>query len=390
MAIRQRTWTSGGKEKSAWVVEYFDPARKWRLRPQTKKEAQDFEATVRIDIEHGQHVANSADVTVEEAGKLWLETAKKNELVEGTTRTYCQHHTHHIAPFLGSTKLSKLTVPLVRAFEEQLLANGAHRCSPRRCLAASAPSSRRHGARLRHPQPAPRNAQGSQRAAHEGRPRPQEAVEDRDGHPGAGRIRAILHAASGFRRAFFATAALSGLRASELRGLIWPNVDFAKGAISVVQRADKWGTIDVTKSEAGERVVPVPALVINALREWKLQCPWRDTGKKDEEGKPVAELHFVFPTGKGRVENLENIVQRHWWPLQVAAGVSVPEIDETGNPVMSVDEDGQPIPVMAPKYTGLHALRHFFCRGARLGRRMAASASRSRRCRSAWATRRSP
>ena len=84
-------------------------------------------------------------------------------------------------------------------------------------------------------------------------------------------------------------------------------MDFTRGVINVAQRADKWGTIDVTKSEAGEREVPVPALVINALREWKLQCPRRDTGKKDADGKPILELHYVFPNSKGRVESHENI-----------------------------------------------------------------------------------
>ena len=141
--------------------------------------------------------------------------------------------------------------------------------------------------------------------------------------PTPAEIKAILEAATrpgsnrypGFRREFFGTAGLGGLRASELRGLRWTDVDFTRGVINVAQRADKWGTIDVTKSEAGEREVPVPALVINALREWKLQCPRRDTGKKDADGKPILELHYVFPNSKGRVESHENIVQRHWMPL---------------------------------------------------------------------------
>jgi integrase len=73
--------------------------------------------------------------------------------------------------------------------------------------------------------------------------------------------------------------------------------------------------------------------------------------------------------GKGKVENYKNIVERHWHPLQIAAGVSVPVIDQNGRPVMEKDRDGKqvlddagnPIPVMRAKYTGLHALRHFFC-----------------------------
>jgi integrase len=133
-------------------------------------------------------------------------------------------------------------------------------------------------------------------------------------------------------------------------------VAFAKAAISVWQRADAWGTIDVPKSDAGYRVVPVPSLVVNALKEWRLACP-------------KGELGLVFPNGAGNVESRSNIVKRHWWPLQVAAGVSVPATDKDGKPVMAVDDDGKcvlddqgrPIPVMQAKYSGLHALRHFFC-----------------------------
>jgi integrase len=61
------------------------------------------------------------------------------------------------------------------------------------------------------------------------------------------------------------------------------------------------------------------------------------------------------------VANHSNLVQRHWWPLQVSAGVSVPVLDDAGNPVMARDGNGKPIPAMAPKYSGLHALRHFYC-----------------------------
>jgi integrase len=48
----------------------------------------------------------------------------------------------------------------------------------------------------------------------------------------------------------------------------------------------------------------------------------------------------VFPNGIGRVEFHINLVHRLFWPAQVAAGV----VTELG----------------APKYTGLHSLRHFF------------------------------
>jgi integrase len=109
--------------------------------------------------------------------------------------------------------------------------------------------------------------------------------------------------------------------------------------------------------------------VVNTLREWKLACPRRDTGKKDANGEPIKELHYVFPNGQGHVESQGNIVKRHWHPLQVVAGVSVPALDDEGKAVMAkddegkpvLDEAGKPVPAMVAKYSGFHALRHFFC-----------------------------
>lgn len=104
------------------------------------------------------------------------------------------------------------------------------------------------------------------------------------------------------------TAIFCGFRASELRGLRWQEVDFEAKAIHVRQRAARYNKIGRPKSVAGERTVPVPPLVLNALREWKLVCP-------------RGQLDLVFPNGLGNVERHSNIVNRGWHPAQVAAGV---------------------------------------------------------------------
>jgi integrase len=79
------------------------------------------------------------------------------------------------------------------------------------------------------------------------------------------------------------------------------------------------------------------------LTAWKLACPKGDLG-------------LVFPTTHGGVEWHANIINRAWIPLQLAAGVTVPVKDENGKLVR--DDEGKP--VVQAKYTGLHALRHFF------------------------------
>jgi integrase len=118
-------------------------------------------------------------------------------------------------------------------------------------------------------------------------------------------------------------AIFTGLRASELRGLRWEDVDLDHAVLTVRQRADRWGSIGSPKSDAGKRDVPLAPMVVNALREWRLACP------------KGAEL--VFPNTRGKVDSLPNMHRRGLGTLQVTAGLT---------------EDS-----MHPKY-GLHALRH--------------------------------
>ena len=140
-------------------------------------------------------------------------------------------------------------------------------------------------------------------------------------------IKAIVAHLEGRWRPLLLTAIFAGLRASEIRGLRWEDVDIKRAGLHVRQRADKFKTIGKPKSAAGERAIPMPPILVNALREWKLACP-------------KSELGLVFPTGAGEVEYHSNIVTRGLAPVQVAAGV----VTKAG----------------AAKYTGLHALRHFY------------------------------
>jgi integrase len=149
-------------------------------------------------------------------------------------------------------------------------------------------------------------------------------------------IRAIIAHLHGRWRPLLLTAIFCGLRSSdELRGLRWQHIDFAAKEIHVRQRADRYHAIGRPKSEAGERTVPIPAPVLNALREWKLTCP-------------KGELDLAFPNVKGKIESRGNIITRALIPIEIKAGVTVATIDKEGKPAVTA------------KYTGLHAFRHFF------------------------------
>jgi integrase len=161
--------------------------------------------------------------------------------------------------------------------------------------------------------------------------------------PTPAEVKAIVGKLEGRWRPLIMTALFTGLRASELRGLRWEDVDLEKRELHVRQRADRYNEIDAPKSEAGERPVPLPPMLVSVLREWKLACP-------------KGNLGLVFPNGAGHVENQGNIVNRGLVPALIAAGVCTITKDGKGEVVL--DDKGEPVRVA--KYTGLHALRHFF------------------------------
>jgi integrase len=340
MSVRKRTWTTPkGAEKTAWVVDYVDTKGKRRLKTfERKKESDAFAATAHVEVREGTHVADSASVTIEAAAKLWLASAGAAGLERATIEDYERHVRLHISPHLGDTKLSALTIARIRAFEDDLRAAGRSAVMVKKVLvslSALVADAQERGLVARNVvrDMKARRGWGERRQEQRQKGRLKVGIDI----PTRDDVKALLGVLSGRWRPLILVAAFSGLRASELRGLRWGDVDFDKRQVRVHQRADRYNDIGRPKSVSGERIVPAPPMVINALREWKLAAP-------------SSPQDLVFANGAGKVETLGNILRRGLHPAWIAAGVAV----DTGE----VDGDGNRI--MAPKYTGLHCLRHWF------------------------------
>jgi integrase len=347
MAIRERAWVWNGKTKKAWVYEWTDLKGKRRLKTcKTKKQASEFEATTRVDIKAGTHIADGDSITVAQAGELWLATCEEDGLKRSSVARNRNHVELHINPLIGSTRLNKLTVAAVRAFSDRLRDEGRSKALAKMVLVSLgsilADAHERGLATSNAVRDLKRRrSKRKGRAVDEGRAPLAFGVDI----PHPSEIRALLGKATGRRRVLVAVLAFTGLRGGEFRALRWPDVDFAAGTISVRQTADLWCDIHPSgKTDAAYRTIPMLPLTANALKEWKLACP-------------PSKLDLVYPNAKGHVQFHQNIDQRDWQPLQVAAGVSVPAVDDDGKPLM--DNDGKP--VMQAKYSGLHVLRHFYC-----------------------------
>jgi integrase len=324
MSVRKRKWvTSKGEAKEAFIVDYFDQDGDRHIRTyDRKKDALAYQATVKVDVDRGVHTAPSKSKTVAEAAEDWLVYVKGEGRERTTLDSYRQHVRLHIARRLGREKLARLTTPRIEAFRDELLQSMSRPMAKKvlGSLKAILKDARRRGN-------VAQNVASDVSIGINGRSRPNLAI-GKD-IPTREEIRHILDAApQGRARALLMTAAFTGLRASELRGLRWQDVDFNRCEVRVCRRADRFNEIGLPKSASSERTLPIGPMVINTLRQWRLQCP----------GKGADDL--VFPTGIGSVENHSNIVQRILGPAQIAAGV--------------VGQDGK------PKYPGLHSLRHFY------------------------------
>src|SRR5262249_30267102 len=153
----------------------------------------------------------------------------------------------HIVPRLGNEKLAKLTTPRINAFRDELIKD-ISRATAKKVLAALK-------ALLKD---AKRRGNVAQNVASDVSikisKRDRTKLEVGKNIPTRDEIQRIIDAAEpGKGRALLLTAALTGMRASELRGLRWTDVDLTKRQIHVRQRADKWRTIGQPKSAAGAR-----------------------------------------------------------------------------------------------------------------------------------------
>lgn len=325
MSVRKRQWkNSDGSQSERWIVNYTDQGGTRRLKTfDLKRDAHAFHATVNVDVRHGLHVPDSKSITVAEAARLWLDGCAA---LERTTRVQYQSHVDlHISPLLGAVKLSQFTLPMARAFRDRL-AKDRSRAMVGKVLTSlsSILADAQESGHVAQNVVAILRSRRHRRAAR-ARESDRKALEIGVDIPTPAEIGALINKLD--KNPLILTAIFTGLRASELRGLSWKNVDLKRHELHVRQRADRYGKLGPPKTKAGQRTVPLPPRLVSILREWKLACPNND-------------LDLVFPSSRGGIRKLSGIIESDLIPAWIAARV----VTRTG----------------AAKYTGMHALRHFY------------------------------
>jgi integrase len=236
MSIRKRTWTtSKGVQKQAWLVDYVDGQGKRRAKTfDRKKDADAFRATVRVEVEAGTHIHHCDTITVEAAGRLWMLSGEASGIERTSLTQRRQHLEIHIVPLIGGKLLTQINGPAVRAFEDALRVAGRSPALVRMLrvsLGAILSDAVSRGLCSRN---AVRETRATRSTATSARHKRKLRVGEDIPSPAEMRaFLAALAALAGRWRPVLMTAALTGLRASELRGLRWTDFD---GALTVSVR----------------------------------------------------------------------------------------------------------------------------------------------------------
>ena len=277
------------------------------------KDANARRIEIERDLQRGTFKRINRDITFGEAAEAWVEHARARRREPTTLRQY-KSHLDHFPAALAKMKLAHVRKGHIAELFDHLLKKGVSDATARK-IVTSAKSV------LNYAVERDWIAQNDALTLKFEKP---DRGED-NAFPEKGDIAAILEHA-GRWYAILLTAASTGMRVSELRGLIWRHVDFEANEIHVRQRADYRGEIGPPKSKRGVRSIPMTPDVRKALAEHKLGSKF---------SRPT---DYVFCTRSGTVEQYSSILRRGLWPAQIKAGI--------------VDANGE------PKFS-LHDLRHF-------------------------------
>lgn len=333
-SVAKREWEHNGVKKWKWVVRYKDQSGVYRQQTcKSKKEADSYAARVATELEAGSHIAPSQSRTVADAVAAFLEhidsRVELGSMRPGSRKNYVLAFKGRFDKMFGSRSILDITAADLESWfratvrgKDMSATTAYDRLSYMKRLWDYGGTSGRRWVRENV-------AVGAMKAIG----RPQKGLIELFDLEG---VRRVIVAANdkrfnGRARAHEITrlavnlAAFCGLRWGEIFGLTLQHINLDKGVLYIRHGLDGYGTLQLPKTRAGIRDVPVPAHIVAMLREFIERWPIRNNSG------------IVFASQAATPMIASNFRQQAWMPLQIIAGVSRP--------------DGRPL--------RFHALRHF-------------------------------
>jgi len=293
------------------AVSPSDGRRKW-LYGKTQQEVARKIAATRRDRDDGLPVVSERR-TLESYLRSWLEMCKPG-VKPNTWKSYEYVARLHTIPGLGRTTLTKLTPEMVQRWLAQKQTSGSLSITTVRYLHSVLRLALGEALRLGLVQ---RNVCASVK-----KPR-RRRIEMRWWTPEQARM--VLEAAKGDRLyALFVLALSTGMRASEMLGLRWRDLDLGKRTLTV-QTQLQWRKVeggrvlrfDEVKTDAGRRKITLAPHVVEALRAHRAA----QRSERLKLGPIWRENDLMFCNGIGGGLDLGNVRSRTFLPVVREAGV---------------------------------------------------------------------
>lgn len=299
--IRRKQRDGGLVTLPRYVVHYVDPKtnKKSDRFFERKKDAEQCQRELLVAFEQGTYAIAKDVPTIKEAFGYWvkdregevkpstLEGYKKYEpyvvgpLLTGDTKDRF-HHTftgeipegQQLLTMLGAYKIYDLSTAEIRLWHKQLTEHvGIYTANRAKQHLGTVLSLAAEDFDVRTPV--------IPRRLGKGRRKEKKAILT------TGQVNLLLEAAKADQKygIYYAFPFLAGTRPSEQLGLLWREVDFERRIIHICRIQERTGGLtETTKTEAGNREIPMSNILYEMLLEWREKCPRKN-----------CELYRVFP-----------------------------------------------------------------------------------------------
>lgn len=313
--IRKRVWeTTTGARKTAWIVDFLDKnGQRGRRQFVKKADADAFRIELEANLKKGLTTVSMRSPLQEIADEYLKHCAGRVENGSMTQHNYVVYEGHvknYIVPDrkrhqsgrlpsrmkqipdgIGQIKASEISRSDVTKFREVLRDAGVSVQTTRKILGTLRQLCEfaiEKGLMIANPVDGVRVI---------GR---RDEVYKKVNIPPVENVRRVLDAAHLELRIRILFAAATGVRAGEMHAATWRQIDLQRGNALIDRRVDIYGNVEVTKTRAGMREIPLGQMLAHELRERKKSL--RATSPDD----------LVFPDTDGSILRHDVMIKR-WY-----------------------------------------------------------------------------
>ncbi len=278
-----------------YAVIALNGKRKWFKGGSAKKDAQRVLNEKLSEIDSGTY-REITKATFKEFSELWLKSYAEGKVKPSTLAGYKDIIERLLIPAIGSYSLSEVTTGRLQAY----VANRLKSVSPKTACNEIVVIKEmfKHALRWGYLKQNP--------AEYLERPR---IIKSEIEILVPEEVRLLVEKASGHYRVAFLTGFMTGMRAGELWGLKWDDIDWNSKRIHV-SRSLWRGQFQTPKSKCSNRKIDMPDMLVQELKIWKLACP-------------ITEDDSVFPSSEGKLSQHDNVVKRYFNPALRRAGTGI-------------------------------------------------------------------